>query len=101
MPEQGKTAGGGIRFSTPSGEWTVQITGMKNIILFERHFNVSAQVLQMSPRLEYLAFMAWTAARGQGLPVADDFDGFIDELVDIESVDAEGATDANPTAGGS
>jgi hypothetical protein len=90
---------GNIRFSTDAGTWVVDIASIKNTIAFERHFNVSAQVLQMAPRLEYIAFMAWTAARGDGLPVAAKFDDFIDTIVDIEVVDDAVERDANPTDG--
>ena len=90
---------GNIRFSTAAGEWVVDIASIKNTIAFERHFDISAQVLQMSPRLEYVAFMAWSAARSAELPVADTFDGFLDEVVDLEVVEGEGDRDANPTAG--
>lgn len=92
---------GGVKFSTAKGEWTVSIASTKNIIMFERHFNVSPQVLEKAPRLEYIAFMAWSAAKDQGIPVAGDFDGFIDELIDLETVEGDGTTDENPTAGGS
>ena len=96
---EGTAVQGNIRFSTADGEWVVDIASIKNTIAFERHFDISAQVLQMSPRLEYVAFMAWSAARSAELPVADTFDGFLDEVVDLEVVEGEGDRDANPTDG--
>lgn len=91
---------GNISFTTGAGTFTVDIASIKNTIAFERHFNVSAQVLQMAPRLEYVAFMAWSAAKSQGLPVADDFDGFLDEVEDLEVIEDADQQDANPTGGG-
>ena len=90
---------GNISFTTPAGSFTVDIASIKNTIQFERHFNVSAQVLQMAPRLEYIAFMAWSAAKSEGLPVADEFDGFLDEVTDLEVVEDGAPPDANPTDG--
>jgi hypothetical protein len=94
-----KAVNGNIEFTTKSGSYIVDIASLKVVIQFERHFNVSAQVMNMAPRVEYLAYMAWAAARAQNMPVADTFDGFVDELVDIEQVDGE-QTDQNPTDGG-
>ncbi len=91
---------GNIAFTTKSGSYVVDIAGIKNTVAFERHFNVSAQVLQMAPRLEYIAFLAWTAGRSAGLPVADTFDGFLDEVRDLEVIDTDEKADANPTDGG-
>jgi len=96
---EGTAVQGNIRFSTADGEWVVDIASIKNTIAFERHFDISAQVLQMSPRLEYVAFMAWSAARSAELPVADTFDGFLDEVVDLAIVDDGEERDANPTGG--
>lgn len=91
---------GNISFTTAAGSFTVDIASIKNTIAFERHFNVSAQVLQMAPRLEYIAFMAWAAAKAKGLPVADDFDGFLDEVDDLEVVDDAAKPNTDPTEGG-
>lgn len=96
---EGTAVQGNIRFTTASGEWVVDIASIRNTIAFERHFDISAQILQMSPRLEYIAFMAWSAARSADLPVADTFDGFLDEIVDLEVVEGEANRDANPTDG--
>jgi hypothetical protein len=90
---------GNIRFTTSKGEFTVAIDTIKNAIAFERRFNVSATVLAIQPRLEWLAFMAWQAGRDKGLPVGDDFDAFVDSLVSIESVETETDEGANPTNG--
>lgn len=95
-----KAMSGNINFTTKSGSYTVDIASIKNTVAFERHFNVSAQVLQMAPRLEYIAFLAWTAARSAGIDVPDTFDGFLDEVEDLEVIDGEDAADANPTDGG-
>jgi hypothetical protein len=93
---------GNIAFTTPAGSYVVDIASIKNTVAFERHFNVSAQVLQMAPRLEYIAFLAWSAGRSAGLPIADSFDGFLDEVSDLEVIDTDEdeKPDANPTDGG-
>lgn len=88
--------GGKIYFKTAAGEWQVDIAGFKNVIAFERHFNTGAVVLELAPRLEYVAYMAWTAACDAGLPVADKFDQFIDDIIELEVVDEEGP-DQNPS----
>lgn len=90
---------GNIRFVTDKGEFTVAIGTIKNAIAFERKFNVSATVLSVQPRLEWLAFMAWQAGRDQGLPVGDDFDAFVDSLHAIDAIDDEPGEGANPTNG--
>ena len=90
---------GNIRFVTDNGEFTVAIDTIKNAIAFERKFNVSATVLAVQPRLEWLAFMAWQAGRDAGLPVGDDFDAFVDSLRGIEAIEDEPGEGANPTNG--
>ena len=91
---------GNIQFTAKGVDHVVDIAGIKNTVLFERHFNVSAQVLTMSPRVEYLAFMAWTAAQADGLDVPGKFDDFLDVVTDLSIVDGEGDEAANPTDGG-
>lgn len=90
---------GNIQFTIRGVNHVVDISSIKNTISFERHFNVSAQVLAMSPRVEYIAFMAWSAAVADGLDVPDDFDKFVDVLDNIEVMDAD-ETAVNPTDGG-
>jgi len=92
---------GKLLLTTKSGSWVVDIGSLKTTIEFERHFNVSAQVLQLAPRVEYIAFMAWSAGRDAGYPLPDDFDTFLGELVKWDDVDEDGsANDVNPTDGG-
>lgn len=91
---------GNIRFTAAGVDHVVDISSIKNTVAFERHFNVSAQVLTMAPRVEYLAFMAWTAAQADGLDVPSDFDGFLDVLDDLSVVEDSDETAANPTDGG-
>lgn len=94
-----KAVSGNIEFTVKSGSYVVDIASIKNTVAFERHFNVSAQVLQMAPRLEYIAYLAWTAAKSQGLNVPDTFDGFLDEVEDLEVIEGDTPADANPTDG--
>lgn len=96
-----KAVQGNIRFTLVSGEpMSVDISPARYVIAFERHFNVSGQVLQLSPRLEYIAFLAWSAATAAGLAVPAEFDDFIAAIDDIEVVDGDTPADANPTDGG-
>ena len=86
-----------IKYRTNAGlERVVKIDTISTAVAFERKFDVPATVLSMSPRMEWLAFMAWHAAGASG-----EFDEFVDSLDAIESVDegeGEGES-ANPTAG--
>ena len=90
---------GQIAFTIAGEKHVVDISSIKNTVAFERHFDVSAQVLAMSPRLEYIAFMAYTAASSAGQKVPDTFDGFLDVVDDLEILD-ESPEKANPTDGG-
>ena len=91
---------GNIRFTAKGVDHIVDISSIKNTVQFERHFNVSAQVLTMEPRVEYLAFMAWTAAQSAGLEVPGKFDDFLDQLEDLSIVEEDDPKAANPTDGG-
>ena len=91
---------GNIQFTAKGVDYVVDISSIKNTVQFERHFNVSAQVLTMDPRVEYLAFMAWTAAQSEGLDVPGKFDDFLDQLEDLSVVEDDDAQAANPTDGG-
>ena len=96
-----KAIQGNIRFTLVGGEpLTVDISAASHAIRFERHFDTSAEILQMAPRLEYIAFLAWSAATAAGLAVPADFDDFIAVIDDMEVIDEGKPADANPTAGG-
>lgn len=95
----GDSVEGSIKFTTDKGEFVVAIDTIKNAIAFERKFNVSATVLSVQPRIEWLAFMAYSAAKDDGLPVGDDFDAFVDSLEGIEAVSDGDDDQANPTDG--
>jgi len=97
-----KVGNGNIRFAIGDEWFTVDISPPPIAIQFERHFDVQATALQMAPRLEYIAFMAWAAARRAGVAVPADFDEFVNVLDDIEVIEAPKgkAPNANPTAGG-
>lgn len=91
---------GSIKFRTDKGEFVVAIDTIKNAIAFERKFNVSATVLAVQPRIEWLAFMAYAAAKEEGLPVGDDFDAFVGTLEGIEAMsDEDEGEGVNPTDG--
>lgn len=90
---------GGISFTIGGVSHAVDISSIKNTVAFERHFNVSAQVLSIAPRLEYIAFMAYTAAQSAGIEVPDTFDGFLDVVDNLEVIDQPEEA-GNPTDGG-
>ena len=89
---------GQVRFTTDTGTFDVAIDTIKNAVAFERKFNVSASVLSVEPRVEWLAFMAFTAAQDKGIPVGRDFDRFVNSLTDIEAVEDSGEG-SSPTDG--
>jgi len=91
---------GNIRFTIGGVPHVVDISSIKAVVQFERHFDTSAQVLSMSPRMEYIAFMAWTAAGNAGIEVPEEFDDFLDAVDEIEVVDDEDGRDVLPTDGG-
>lgn len=96
-----KAIQGNIRFTLVGGEpLTVDISPARHAILFERHFDTSAEILQMAPRLDHIAFLAWSAATSAGLAVPAEFDDFVLALDDIEVIAGDKPADANPTAGG-
>jgi hypothetical protein len=86
-----------ISFTTEAGTFTVEMFNFKNLVLFERKFNLSADVLETNTRLEYIGFCAWASAVDKGLPVAETFDGFLDEIIEIELVENPAGQDQNPT----
>ena len=43
---------GNIKFTAKGVDHVVDISSIKNTVQFERHFNVSAQVLTIDPRVE-------------------------------------------------
>ncbi len=98
--DDSKGVNGNVKFVTADGTFTVDIGSIKNAIAFERHFDTPATILTMRPRLEHIAFMAYAAAKDSGISVPDDFDAFVDELQDIEVIDAEGTEAPGPTDGG-
>lgn len=98
--DDSKGVNGNVKFVTADGTFTVDIGSIKNAIAFERHFDTPATILTMRPRLEHIAFMAYAAAKDSGISVPDDFDAFVDELQDIEVIDAEGTETPGPTDGG-
>jgi len=92
---------GNIRFTLVGGEpLTVDISSASHVILFERHFDMSAEIFQLAPRLEYIAFLAWSAATAAGLAVPAEFDDFVAVIDDIELIEKGKPANANPTAGG-
>jgi hypothetical protein len=99
MPEK-KAVNGNISFTIGDVSHVVDISPAGIAIAFERHFDTPATILQMAPRLEYIAFLAWSAACRAGLPVPDDFDEFVNVVDDLEVIDTGVPADANPTAGG-
>lgn len=54
------------------------VAGQADLIAMERKYNVGISALQDAPRIEYVAFVAWNAARRQGITSLD-FDAWIEQ----------------------
>jgi hypothetical protein len=60
----------------------------KDIIDFERKFNVAVSILQEEQRYEWLLYLAWLGAKRNG--VTEDYDTWINK---VEELDVSGGTD--------
>lgn len=61
------------------GEKTRVVAGQADVIAMERKYDVSASTLGTNPRIEWIAFLAWNAARR--LKQTDlDFDTWIEKF---------------------
>jgi hypothetical protein len=94
------TIEGGVSFTVGSGSYVVDVGSVYCLVEFERHFKTSAQILQMEPRLEHIAWLAHSAAKTEGLEVPGDFDDFLKEVKDLEVVEGTEVQTTNPTDGG-
>ncbi len=75
---------------TESGGTPVAVTaGAADFIALERKYGIGPKDLGDNPRLEYLAFLAWSAMRRTG-PGVPDFDTFVGTLDDIEGESGKG-----------
>jgi len=94
------TIEGGVTFTVDSGSYVVDVGSVYCLVEFERHFKTSAQILQMEPRLEHIAWLAYSAATTNGIDVPDTFDDFLKQVKDLEVVEGPDLETANPTDGG-
>jgi len=63
----------------------------KDIIDFERKFDVAVSILQEEQRYEWLLYLAWLGAKRNG--VTEDYDAWVNK---VEELDISGGT--NPKA---
>jgi hypothetical protein len=54
----------------------------KDIVDFERKFNIAVSVLQQEQRYEWLLYLAWLGAKRNG--VTDDYDTWISKVDDLD-----------------
>jgi len=54
----------------------------KDIVDFERKFNIAVSVLQEEQRYEWLLYLAWLGAKRNG--VTDDYDTWISKVDDLD-----------------
>lgn len=74
---------------------TVKKFGPPDMVAFERRFGVASAVMKTDPRLEYILFLTWSAARRSGLEGLDDFDAFVEA---IEGFDRDEVTEGKAPA---
>ena len=54
----------------------------KDIVDFERKFNIAVSVFQQEQRYEWLLYLAWLGAKRNG--VTDDYDTWISKVDDLD-----------------
>lgn len=64
------------------------LAGQADLIAMERKYDVAVSVLSDAPRMEFIAFVAWNAAKRQGLTTLD-FDKWI-EASELSEIGDEG-----------
>ena len=67
------------------------------VVAFERNFNVGLGSLPTNPRMEFVYWLAWDSEKRVG-KVVKPFDGWLEDVVDIELDEGEAAPLAPPTA---
>lgn len=65
-----------------------------DFVRFERQFNVPVDAIGSSPRVEYLLFLAWTAAKRTGQTDLD-FETFLDQIDDFDAGEAVPLDESN------
>lgn len=79
--------------------WVVE-TNLFTIVAWERKYKRPASVFGSEMALEWLAFLAFEAAKQSGITVPAVFDDFLRRIVKVEVLDRDvDPTDPVPTAG--
>ena len=76
-----------IRVVSVGGATAEATAGPPDLIAFERAYERSVIKLQSEMKFEDLAYLAWHALKRAG-QVSADFDAWLDDLADLELVDA-------------
>jgi hypothetical protein len=67
------------------------------IVAFERQFATGIGSLETDRRMEYLYWLAWDAEKRAG-KIVKPFDGWLDEIADVDPVDEAAAGPLSPAA---
>lgn len=76
-----------FRLSLADGTTIEVDTKPGDFVRFERQFNVSPEALGDNPRVEYLMFLGWAAAKRTGQTDLD-FEAFLDVIDDFDTEEA-------------
>ena len=69
-----------VEFS--DGRSMVAVAELPDIIAFERQYGIGISDVGDNPRLEWLAFLAWTALKRRG-QAGDDFEGWLSQTAGL------------------
>lgn len=67
----------------------------KTLVAFERQFKVGIGSLSTDPRMEYIYWLAWDAEKTSGA-IVKPFDGWLDDVVSVESEEDADPLEATP-----
>lgn len=82
-----------LRVTFPEGRTEEATTSPGDYVRLERQYKIKASELT-EPSTEWLGYLTWTALRRQGVDAGDDFEGFLDRMVDLEVEDDGGGNGA-------
>lgn len=77
------------------GRTQAAVAELPDIVAFERQYGVSIADIGDAPRMEWLAFLAWTALKRRG-QAGDDFEGWLNQTAGLSLAE----DDATPLAQG-
>lgn len=72
------------------GRKTAAVAELPDIVAFERQYGVSIADIGDAPRIEWLAFLAWTALKRKG-QAGDDFEGWLNQTSGLSIAEDDAA----------